>query len=128
MGKRRSIKIGGQKHGVHPIPSASIKNGMLASSAVYGAPVKPDEPISMEEQCASLFANMAEICEAASGSLDDIIHVSIKLKDPSDRDALNANWESAFPDPDSRPARHVDATPLDHGARLIAAEFLAMID
>lgn len=128
MGERRSINIGSQKHGAHPIPSASLKNGMLASSAVYGSPVKPDEPIGIDDQCASLFATMAEICREAGGSLDDIIHVSIKLKNPAERDALNAHWETAFPDPASRPARHVDAAPLDHGARLIAAEFLAMID
>jgi 2-iminobutanoate/2-iminopropanoate deaminase len=128
MGQRRSINIGGQSHGAQPIPAASFKNGMLASSAVYGSPVRPDAPISMDEQCTALFATIEALCREAGGSLDDVIHVSIKLKHPDDREVLNQHWLRTFPDPASRPARHVDSEPLDHGERLVAAEFLAMID
>lgn len=128
MGKRRSINIGGQKHGAHPIPAASIMNGLLASSAVYGSPAKPDEPITLEQQCANLFANIGDILRTAGGSFDDVVHVAIKLGDPANRAPLNVEWERAFPDPASRPARHVDSGPMAAGPRLIAAEFLAMLD
>ncbi len=128
MGLRRSIYVGAQGHGAHPIPAASIKNGMLASSAVYGSPSKPTGTICLNEQCANLFSTMEEILSTAGGSLDDVIHVAIKLADPSNRASLNEHWLRAFPDENSRPARHVDPEPMPEGPRLIAAEFLAMID
>lgn len=128
MGQRRSIYVGGQGHGSNPIPAASIKGGLLASGAVYGSPPKPAEPIGLDEQCETLFANIDEILHAAGGSFDDVVHVAVSLADPSDRELLNKHWERAFPDPASRPARHVDSEPMPAGARLIAAEFLAMID
>ena len=128
MGQRRSIYVGGQAHGANPIPAASIKNGLLASSAVYGAPPKPQEVISLDRQCGNLFTTIEEIVRAAGGSLADVVHVAISLADPSDRESLNEHWLRAFPDPASRPARHVDPDPMPAGSRLIAAEFLAMID
>ncbi len=128
MGQRRSIYVGGQGHGSNPIPAASIKGGLLASGAVYGSPPNPDEAIGLDGQCETLFANMEEILRAAGGSFDDVVHVAVSLADPANRELLNAHWLRAFPHPESRPARHVDSNPMPAGARLIAAEFIAMID
>ena len=128
MGKRRSIEIGGQSHGANPIPAASVKNGMLVSGAIYGLPGGATNPLDLERQCVAMFATMTEIMAAAGGSLDDVIHVAIKLADPADRAALNRQWLLAFPDTGSRPARHVDGAPLVMGKRLIAAEIMAVLD
>lgn len=128
MGRRTSIDIGGYTHGANPIPAASMKNGILASGAIYGLAGGASEPGDLEGQCAALFAAMADLMAAAGGSLDDVIHVAVKLGDPADRDTLNRHWLLAFPDPASRPARHVDGTPFVMGKRLIAAEFMAVLD
>lgn len=128
MAQRRSIYAGGQGHGAHPIPAASIKGGFLASSAVYGSPPRPVQALELDLQCRNLFANIEEILRNAGGTLDDVIHVAIRLADPSDRQALNEHWLHAFPDPTSRPARHVDPEPMTVGARLVSAEFLAVIE
>jgi 2-iminobutanoate/2-iminopropanoate deaminase len=128
MGQRRGIYVGGQGHGANPIPAASMKGGLLASGAVYGAPPKSSESIGMDRQCETLFANIDEILRAAGGSFEDVIHVAISLADPSDRKLLNEHWLRAFPDPASRPARHVHHEAMPPGSRLIAAEFLAVID
>ena len=126
--QRRSIDISGQSHGTNPIPAACIKNGFLASGAIYGLAGGAPAPLDLHGQIEAMFANMAAILAAAGGSLDDIVHVSIKLADPGDRSALNRHWLNAFPDPASRPARHVDGEPLKMSPRLIAAEILAVLD
>ncbi len=128
MAQRRSIYAGGQGHGAHPIPAASIKGGFLASSAIYGSPPRPAQAIGLDLQCRNLFANIEEILHIAGGTLNDVIHMAIRLADPSDRQTLNEHWLHAFPDPASRPARHVDPVPMPVGARLISAEFLAIIE
>lgn len=127
MTKRRSIHVG-QSHGANPIPAASVKNGILMSGAIYGLAGGATEPADCEGQCAALFAAMAAILAAAGGTLDDVVHVAVKLAEPADRDSLNRHWVAAFPDPDSRPARHVDAAPLVMGQRRIAAEIVAILD
>jgi len=128
VGQRRSIEIGGQSHGANPIPAACIKNGFLASGAIYGLAGGASAPLDLDGQVEAMFANMAAILTAAGGSLEDIVHVSIKLADPGDRAALNRHWLRAFPDATSRPARHVDGEPFHMGQRLIAAELLAVLD
>jgi enamine deaminase RidA (YjgF/YER057c/UK114 family) len=46
------------------------------------------------------------IVEAAGGTTDDIIKITVWMKDPAQRAAVNTEWVSMFPSPDSRPARH----------------------
>jgi len=127
---RKSIYTGGQQHGSNPIPAACLKNGLLVSGAVYGAdpsaatPGAPDP--GLDEQCAVLFARIRDIVTAAGGGLEDIVKISIRMADPAQREVLNKHWLQHFPDPASRPARHVE--PMPAGRRLIAAEFMAMLD
>lgn len=124
---RKSIYIGAQKHGQQPIPAACLKNGVLVSGAVYGADMSSSAPApGLDEQCAVLFDRIRAIVQAAGGSLEDIVKMSIRMADPEQREVLNKHWLRSFPDADSRPARHVE--PMPAGRRLIAAEFMAVLD
>ena len=124
--KRRSIDIESFGH-KNPIPAASIKGNILMAGAIGGMdPGTGKLPDSMEEQAANMFGHVRAIMEAAGGSADDILKMSIHLHDPKNRTALNAEWQKMFPDPDSRPARHVNHSPLDDG-RLIVCEFTAVL-
>ena len=124
--KRYSIDIPGFAH-KNPIPAASMKGNLVMSGAILGLDPKTGKPADgLEKQCALVFQHMATIMKEARGTTDDIVKVSVHLRDPKDRAALNVEWEKMFPDPHSRPARHVDHSPLPDDGRLIALEFVAL--
>lgn len=85
-------------------------------------------PESLEAQCANMFAHMKATVEAAGGSTDDIIKMTVWLKDRTQRGPVNVEWLKMFPDEHSRPARH--ALPMDNmdGGALVQCDFTAVID
>jgi 2-iminobutanoate/2-iminopropanoate deaminase len=127
MSRRRSIHIDGFGH-KNPIPNASVIGNMLVTGVIMGRDTRSETvPDAIEAQCAVMFDHVREILKAAGGTTDDIIKMSIWLKDPSDRAALNAEWTAMFPDPESRPARH--AFPLEgESPVMIQCDFMAVLD
>ena len=111
-----------------PVPFGCRKGPLFASSGIPGS--DPETEVLPEDgalQVKFLFANIKRGIEAAGGSLDDIIKCTFHLRDEAIRQHLNVNWEAAFPDPTSRPARH--SLMLHDFPREIAvmAEFLAVL-
>jgi enamine deaminase RidA (YjgF/YER057c/UK114 family) len=74
-----------------------------------------------------MFEHVRDIVEAAGGSTDDIVKMTVWLRDYHGRDALNQQWEAMFPDPGSRPARHALAATFD-GNTLVQCDFIAILD
>lgn len=115
MDKRRSIEVSGVKH-QNPIPAASRKGPFVVSGAISGAdPATGKVPEDLDAQCAAMFANVRRLIEAAGGTTDDIIKMTVWITDRGLRPTLNKYWVEMFPDPHSRPARHTvtssDLTP-----------------
>ncbi|MGQ0682880.1 RidA family protein [Bradyrhizobium sp.] len=125
--RRKSIHIGGFKH-ANPIPNASRIGNLVMSGVILGRDADGKMPESLEAQCANMFAHMKATVEAAGGSTDDIIKMTVWLKDRSQRAPVNAEWLKMFPDEHSRPARH--ALPMDsmEGGALVQCDFTAVID
>ena len=126
--RRKSIHIGGFKH-ANPIPNASRIGNLVMSGVILGRdPATGKMPESLEAQCAHMFAHMKATVEAAGGSTEDIIKMTVWLKDRSQRAPVNAEWLKMFPDEHSRPARH--ALPMDNmeGGALVQCDFTAVID
>jgi len=127
MARRRSIHIGEFKH-ANPIPNASRIGHLLMSGVILGRdPVTAEMPASIEDQCANMFAHMKAIVEAGGGSTDDIIKMTVWLKDRSQRRPVNTEWVKMFPDEHSRPARHALQMDMEGGA-LVQCDFTAVID
>ncbi|HKJ75485.1 MAG TPA: RidA family protein [Alphaproteobacteria bacterium] len=125
--KRRSIDIPGFGH-KNPIPAASVKGNLVMSGAIGGMDPKTGKlPQSVAEQCANMFGHVRAIMAEEGGSVDDIVKMSIHLRDTKDRAALNEEWKKMFPDEASRPARHVNHSPLPDDGRLIVCEFTAVL-
>jgi 2-iminobutanoate/2-iminopropanoate deaminase len=125
--RRRSINVEGYGH-VNPIPAASHVGNLLMSSVITGRdPATGGMPGSIDEQCAQMFRIVRNIVEAAGGTTADIVKMTVWLRDPSNRDALNSEWVKLFPDPASRPARHT--LPLASGGdSLIQCDITAVLE
>lgn len=124
---RRSIEVGGYKHG-NPIPAASRIGNIVMTGVISGKDARSGKlPETLDAQCAAMFQHVREIIEAAGGTPEHIIKMTVWLRNQGDRTALNEQWSKMFPDPASRPARHA----LPHtgeGEALILCDFTAVID
>jgi enamine deaminase RidA (YjgF/YER057c/UK114 family) len=104
---RQSIQVEGFSHGSQPIPAASLIGEMLMTGGVYGLdPGTGAIPDDVDEQARLMFENLGRILKAAEASFADVLRMTIYVKAPEARAAVNREWLAAFPDPSSRPARH----------------------
>lgn len=127
MARRVSIELPGFGH-ANPIPVASRIGPFLFSGSLTGRdPATRELPGGLDEQCAHLFAHVRALLAAAGGTTDDIVKMTFRLAEYRNRDALNREWLAMFPDPASRPARHVEAAGLDGGC-LVQCDLVAILD
>ncbi|WP_134705128.1 RidA family protein [Ammoniphilus sp. YIM 78166] len=116
MAKREVIEIPGVTHGKAPIPMGAKIGSIVYSSAIMGKDARTDElPEDAESQFQFLFRNIKAFMEAAGGSTDQIIRMSVYLKDNSYRELFNQEWLRMFPNPHDRPARHISLADLNRG-------------
>jgi enamine deaminase RidA (YjgF/YER057c/UK114 family) len=127
MGRRVSIEVPGFEHDA-PIPAACRVGPFLTTSVVSGKELYTGKmPEGIEAQCERMFATVRLILEAAGGSPEDVVKMTVWLKDRSQRPDLNKGWLEMFPDPHSRPARHTFAAPDLPGSMLVQCEVMAVI-
>jgi 2-iminobutanoate/2-iminopropanoate deaminase len=111
----RSIDLPGASHKA-PIPAAARVGNVICTSAIAGKdPVSSELPGDASAQVRNAFANLRAVLQAGGGSLQDVVKLSISLKDNAVREAVNAEWLACFPDPQDRPARHIVLHDLQHG-------------
>ena len=126
MSRRKSIYVKGFKHS-NPIPNACRIDNLLMSGVILGRdPESGAMPATLEKQCAFMFGHMKAIVEAGGGTTDDIIRMTVWLKDRSQRGPVNAEWIKMFPDEQTRPARHSLQMDMEGGA-LVQCYFTAVI-
>jgi enamine deaminase RidA (YjgF/YER057c/UK114 family) len=71
---------------------------------------------------------MRKIIEAASGTTEDILKITVWLHDGAHRKVVNQEWLSMFPDAGSRPARHTFVNQELMGGALVQCEFWAVLN
>jgi enamine deaminase RidA (YjgF/YER057c/UK114 family) len=127
--KRRSILVEGLGHHGQPIPNAARIGNLLWSGGIHGlAPNAKALPEDEVAEAAQMLANLQTVVEAGGGTVDDVIRVSVTVRDrAAARDALNQAWVDMFPDEDSRPARHVVEHDLPQPLRM-QCECIAVIE
>ena len=107
MSKRRSFEVAGIEH-ESPIPAATRIGPLIMSSGIFPRdPATGKAPEGLEKQTALLFANIRRVVESAGGTTGDIVKITVWAKDGTTKDHLNKEWLAMFPDPHSRPARHM---------------------
>ena len=130
MAQRRTvIRVPGLSHRT-PISLGAKVGGIVHSAPIYGTDtekhVLPDDPA---EQAAQMFKNIRQFMDAAGGTLDDIVHVNLSLKDFEYRDAVDEEWVKMWPDENNRPSRHavLDAG-IRGGGAIFSVELLAVVE
>lgn len=127
MSGRRSIVVDGLGHGANPIPAASRVGPFIATGGVRGVDISSGEmPAEASAQVDLMFSNLETILSAGGAGLNDVLKVNIWLATPDARPAVNEAWVRAFPDPASRPARHILNYALGHGM-LVQCDALAVL-
>ncbi|MGE0314805.1 MAG: RidA family protein [Lautropia sp.] len=124
---RVSVHAPGFSH-KNPIPSACRIGALVCSGSILGTdPSTGKLGDTLEAQCRLMFDQVRRVVEAAGGTTQDIIKMTVWMKDRNQRAALNGPWLEMFPDPASRPARHTMDAPLD-GGKLVECDFLAVLN
>ena len=124
---RRSLYVEGFSH-KNPIPAGCRIGNMIFSGSILGTdPATGKVAVTLEEQCAFMFASMKRIVEAGGGTTDHIAKITVWMKDRSQRAALNHEWLKMFADETKRPARHTMHAPDLDGGKLIECDFVAVI-
>ncbi len=127
MSDRKSIEVPGLEH-VNPIPNASRVGPFLVSGGIFGKdPATGKVPQGIEAQCEQTFANIRTVLAAGGATPEDVIKLSVWLKDIADRPVMNKHWVKLFPDAHSRPARHTFNTPDLRDPLLVECEVMAVI-
>ena len=127
MARRRSVFIDPVRH-TAPIPMAAVVGNLLMTSGIMGAdPSTGELAASTEDQARFVFENLERVLAEAGGSVDDVVHVTVFVKDLAYREAVNVPWLDRFPDEGNRPARHTVQADLP-GAMLVQIEVVAVIE
>ena len=130
MAQRRTvIKVPGLTHRT-PISLGAKVGNIVTSAPIYGTDtekhVLPSDPA---EQAFHMFRNIRQFIDAAGGTIDDIVHVQLFLKDFVHRDAVDVEWVKMWPDEDNRPSRHAVSEPeIRGGGAIFGVEILAVVD
>lgn len=72
------------------------------------------------------FQHMRALLETGGARLDDVVRLTVYVKDASAREPVNTEWLACFPDPHDRPARHTLTYDLQHGM-LLQLEVVAVL-
>jgi enamine deaminase RidA (YjgF/YER057c/UK114 family) len=126
---RKSIEVEGFSHSGQPIPAASRVGNVIMTGGVYGMdPLTGTVPDDIAEQARLMFQQLDRILVAAGSGFSDVIKMTVYTKTRDVRDILNEHWIAAFPDANSRPARHTVI--YDHLPKnlLIQCDALAVVD
>jgi 2-iminobutanoate/2-iminopropanoate deaminase len=128
MSERQSLYIDGFGH-ANPIPAAARKGPLLMSGLINGMdPATGRVAETLEAQCGHMFNHVRSLLAAAGGSPDDLVRMTVWLRDRAKREPLNAEWLAMYPDPQRRPARvALHAPDLSNGI-LVQCEITAWID
>ena len=126
--RRRSIEVTGVSHGAAPIPMGARVGNTLYSSGIPGIdPATGKLPTDAASQARFAFDHVRSLLAGGGASLNDVVRMTVYLKDNAAREHINAEWLKCFPDPHDRPARHTLMYDLQ-GGMLLQLEVIAIVN
>ena len=126
--RRRSIEVTGVSHGAAPIPMGARVGNTLYSSGIPGIdPATGKVAADAASQARFAFDHMRSLLAEGGASLQDVVRMTVYLKNNSAREHIIAEWLKCFPDPHDRPARHTLMYDLQNGM-LLQLEVIAIVN
>jgi 2-iminobutanoate/2-iminopropanoate deaminase len=126
--ERRSIEVPGFNHAPQPIPAACRMANIVVTGGIYGLDVDSGKvPGDLARQTALMFENLQRVLAAAGATLGQVVKMTFWVRNPEARAFINPAWLEAFPDPQSRPARHTLQNDHMPANLLIQCDALAVI-
>ena len=126
--ERRSIEVPGFNHAPQPIPAACRMANIVVTGGIYGLDVDSGKvPDDLVRQTALMFENLQRVLAAAGATLGQVVKMTFWVRNPEARAFINPAWLDAFPDPQSRPARHTLQNDHMPANLLIQCDALAVI-
>ena len=126
--ERRSIEVPGFSHAPQPIPAACRMANIVVTGGIYGLDVDSGKvPDDLVRQTALMFENLQRVLAAAGATLGQVVKMTFWVRNPEARAFINPAWLDAFPDPQSRPARHTLQNDHLPANLLIQCDALAVI-
>lgn len=126
MATVESIHVPGMGHHA-PIPAGAKVGNIVMSSPISGRELDTDRlPEDPDEQAAVLFRNIHAFMEAAGGRPENIVRITVFLKDIKYRENFNKEWLKLYPDENRRPSRHAIVSD-PRGAGLFQVEVMAVL-
>lgn len=111
----------------NPIPAACRVGNVVATGIIYGLDTATGRPApTLDEQCRLMFRHLRSVLAAAGAGPEDVLKLTVWLKDRTQRDPLNREWLAMFPDGDDMPARQAMEADLD-GGKLVQCDCLAVV-
>lgn len=105
-GKRKNYEIAGVGHH-DPIPMGATVGKNFFSSGIGGVDPKTGKQAdTLERQAPLAFENLRALMTEVGGSLDNVTHLSIMVRDYRAHSVVMKNVLETFPDKDKRPAVH----------------------
>jgi len=122
----QSIHIPGMDHRA-PIPAGAKVGNIVMSSPISGRELGTNRlPEDPDEQAAVMFRNIRAFLEQAGGGPENMVHLTLFVKDIKYRENVNKEWIKMYPDENQRPARHAIESDT-RGAGLFQVEVMAVI-
>lgn len=126
MGRRQVIDLPGMGHRA-PISLGVRIDNIVYTSGISGRDADNDSmPEDAAGQAEMMFKNVKSVIELAGGTVDDIIYMTIRMKDRDDRKFVDPHWLAMFPDENDRPARHAEESALG-GGMLMQCQITAVL-
>ena len=125
---RKVLHIPGNWHSGQPIPPATKVGPIVTSGGVSGMnPETSEVGEDIAEQAQWAFEHIRRIMAEAGGTIDDIAHMNVYVKDRAARPLVNEQWVAMFPDEESRPTRHTIQYDALAGNMQIQIQFIAYV-
>ncbi len=125
--RRRSIDIAEFHHGDAPIPVACRVDNIVHTGAISGYDASSGTYAEgVDAQAALMFSHLRQVLRSAGAAPEDVVRMTFYAPSREARPAINRQWVEMFPDPGSRPARHILAYDTPPGA-LMQCDALAVI-
>jgi 2-iminobutanoate/2-iminopropanoate deaminase len=125
-GKRTNYENPGLSHR-NPLPMGAKVGNLFVSSSVNGQVPNGPLPKNTAEQIDQAYLNVKSLLAQAGGTLDDIVHMWVFMKEELAIDTLVEKWLGVFPREGDRPARKTFLRSDLAGEQQVQMQFTALL-